>query len=146
MNHYGNDTQLKDIIAERKRDVAEVLALRQGKLTGRIRTGFRAVPSSPTDVIPGDVEGDIVPDGVTVYWLMSNGVDLEWIELGSGGGGGSGDSFKTIAVATQPNVVADSATDTLTLVGSGVTITTNATTDTITFTVPEANSYFPVGY
>jgi hypothetical protein len=43
--------------------------------------------------------------------------------------------FSTIAVAGQSNVVADSATDTLTLVGAGgVTITTNATTDTITIT------------
>jgi hypothetical protein len=43
--------------------------------------------------------------------------------------------FETIAVSGQSNVVADSATDTLTLVaGTGMTITTNATTDTITFT------------
>lgn len=42
-------------------------------------------------------------------------------------------SFKTIAVAGQSNVVADSATDTLTLVaGSNITITTNAATDEIT--------------
>jgi hypothetical protein len=42
-------------------------------------------------------------------------------------------TFGTIAVAGQSNVVADSTTDTLTLVaGSNVTITTNATTDTIT--------------
>lgn len=43
--------------------------------------------------------------------------------------------FSTIAVATQSNVVADSATDTLTLVaGAGMSITTDASTDTITFT------------
>ncbi|MCV6900908.1 hypothetical protein OE165_28140, partial [Escherichia coli] len=41
--------------------------------------------------------------------------------------------FSQIAVSGQSNVVADSATDTLTLVGSGnIVITTNATTDTIT--------------
>ena len=41
--------------------------------------------------------------------------------------------FKTIAVADQTSVVADSATDTLTLVaGTNVTITTDATTDAIT--------------
>ena len=50
-----------------------------------------------------------------------------------GGGGGSTDSFKTIAVSGQSDVVADSPTDTLTLVaGTNVTITTNASTDTIT--------------
>ena len=52
-------------------------------------------------------------------------------------GGGSGtvtEAFKTIAVSGQSNIVADSATDTLTLVaGSNMTITTNASGDTITF-------------
>jgi plastocyanin len=49
------------------------------------------------------------------------------------GGGAASDSFATIAVAGQSNVVADSATDTLTLVaGSNITITTDAGTDTIT--------------
>jgi hypothetical protein len=54
---------------------------------------------------------------------------------GSGGGGGSAsDSFKTIAVSGQSNVVAESATDTLTLVaGSNMTITTDASGDSITF-------------
>lgn len=42
-------------------------------------------------------------------------------------------SFANIAVAGQSNVVADSATDTLTLVaGPNITLTTNAGTDTIT--------------
>lgn len=51
----------------------------------------------------------------------------------SGGGGGASDSFSTIAVAGQSNVVADSSTDTLTLVaGSGISITTNAGSDTVT--------------
>jgi hypothetical protein len=41
--------------------------------------------------------------------------------------------FKTIAVSGQGDVVADSATDTLTLVaGDNITITTNVATDTIT--------------
>ena len=54
----------------------------------------------------------------------------------SGAAPSSSDSFKTIAVSGQSNVVADSATDTLTLVaGSGMSITTNAGTDTVTLTV-----------
>jgi plastocyanin len=53
--------------------------------------------------------------------------------LGTVSGGSSSDSFATIAVAGQSNVVADSATDTLTLIaGSNITITTDASTDTIT--------------
>ncbi len=54
---------------------------------------------------------------------------------GTSSGTNTGDQnvFSTIAVSGQSNVVADSATDTLTLVaGSNVTITTNATTDEIT--------------
>ena len=44
-------------------------------------------------------------------------------------------SFTNIAVAGQSDVVADTATDTLTLVaGTGITLSTNATTDTITIT------------
>lgn len=45
-------------------------------------------------------------------------------------------AFKTFAVSGQSDVVADSAADTLTLAaGTGMVITTNAATDTITFTV-----------
>ena len=52
----------------------------------------------------------------------------------TGGGGGSQNLFSTIAVSGQNNVVADSTTDTLTLVaGSNMTITTNDSSDTITF-------------
>jgi microcystin-dependent protein len=43
-------------------------------------------------------------------------------------------AFKTISVSGQSDVVADSRTDTLTLVGVNIAITTNASTDTITFT------------
>jgi hypothetical protein len=43
--------------------------------------------------------------------------------------------FKTIAVAGQSDIVADIGTDTLTLAnGTGITVTTNATTDTLTIT------------
>lgn len=48
-------------------------------------------------------------------------------------GGSASNSFATISVSGQSDVVADSSTDTLTLVaGSNVTITTNAGSDTIT--------------
>jgi hypothetical protein len=50
-------------------------------------------------------------------------------------GGSSSNAFATIAVAGQSNVEADSATDTLTLIaGTGITLTTNATSDTVTIT------------
>ena len=54
-------------------------------------------------------------------------------QLNASGGGGGGDTFKTIAVSGQSDVVADATTDTLTLVaGSNVTLTTDAAADSIT--------------
>ena len=55
--------------------------------------------------------------------------------VGSAGGGETNEySFKTISVAGQSDVVADTTTDTLTLAaGSNMTITTTAGSDTITF-------------
>lgn len=51
----------------------------------------------------------------------------------SGTNTGDQNLFSTIAVSGQSNVVADSTSDTLTLVaGTNITITTNATTDSIT--------------
>lgn len=56
-----------------------------------------------------------------------------WVQFNSGGGGGGSDTFRTIAVNGQSSVVADSSTDTLTLVaGTGIVITTDAATDSIT--------------
>ena len=53
-----------------------------------------------------------------------------WVEVG---GGSANDVFKTISVSGQADVVADGNSDTLTLVGgTGIQITTNATTDEIT--------------
>lgn len=53
-------------------------------------------------------------------------------------------SFTTIAVSGQSNVVADSATDTLTLVaGTNVTITTDATTDSITINSSGSGGGYP---
>lgn len=54
---------------------------------------------------------------------------------GTSSGSNTGDQnvFSTVAVSGQSNVVADSASDTLTLAaGANITITTNAATDTIT--------------
>lgn len=55
---------------------------------------------------------------------------------------GGGNSFGTIAVSGQSNVVADSTNDTLTLAaGSNVTITTNAGTDTVTIAASGGNAF-----
>lgn len=60
-------------------------------------------------------------------------------------GGSSSNSFETISVSGQDDVVADSSTDTLTLAGTtGITITTNKTTDTITIAGPDLSGYAPL--
>jgi len=67
---------------------------------------------------------------------------------GSSSGTNTGDQnlFSTIAVSGQSSVVADSTSDTLTLVaGSNVTITTDATTDTITIAASGGGGGAPVG-
>ena len=58
-------------------------------------------------------------------------------EAGTGGSGSgvASNSFSSIVVAGQSTVSADSAVDTLTLVaGTGITLTTNSVSDTITIT------------
>ena len=60
-------------------------------------------------------------------------VNGAWVNRGSYATTVGNYTFSTIAVAGQNNVVADSATDTLTLAaGNNVTLTTNDSTDTIT--------------
>ena len=54
--------------------------------------------------------------------------------------------FKTISVSGQDDVVADSATDTLTLAaGSNVTITTTAASDTVTIAATDTNTTYTAG-
>ena len=57
-------------------------------------------------------------------------------EADAGGGGGTTQqTFKTIAISGQSDVVADDSADTLTLVaGTGIALTTDAGTDTVTIT------------
>lgn len=73
-------------------------------------------------------------DGQVPTW---DATQSEWVPETPAGG--SVDAFKTIAVSGQSDVVADSSTDTLTLVaGSNVTITTDAATDSITIAATAA--------
>jgi hypothetical protein len=54
----------------------------------------------------------------------------------------SQNTFSTIAVSGQSNVVADSTTDTLTLIaGSNISLTTNATNDSVTINAPNVATY-----
>lgn len=76
-------------------------------------------------------------DTAQLYLYYQDGDSSQWVQpasiaTGSGGAGG-GNAFRTIAIDGQSDVVADSSTDTLTLVaGTNVTLTTDADNDTIT--------------
>lgn len=60
----------------------------------------------------------------------------------SGGGGGSQNLFDTISVAGQSDIEADTTTDSLTFVaGSNMSITTNAGTDSVTFSPTITGSF-----
>lgn len=85
-----------------------------------------------------NVEGKIIYDtGTNTLQYYSAGVDggsAGWVNLEGKGG----DSFKTIIVSGQDSVVADDNEDNLTFAGTAneVEITTNASTDTVTFGLP----------
>ena len=90
--------------------------------------------TSESDPIVAAINGIVKSDGSTIAAATAGTDYLAPTGDGSALTGVSTEAFKTIAVATQSDVVADSATDTLTLVaGSNMTITTNSSGDSITF-------------
>lgn len=86
-----------------------------------------------------NVVADALSDTLTLVAgsniTITTNAGTDTITISADGVGGAAGIFSTIAVAGQSSVVADSSTDTLTLVaGTGISITTNASTDTITIT------------
>jgi len=93
----------------------------------------------------GDTLTLIAGDNVSITTDPAN--DSVTINSTGGGGGGGGEAnqnaFSTISVTGQNNIIADTTTDTFTLVGgAGITIETNDNTDTITITSTAASGNF----
>ena len=93
--------------------------------------------SSVSGNTPGTSDLELGEVAINTYdgkmFIKKNDGSDSIVEIG-GTSGTVTEAFKTIAVSGQSSVVADSATDTLTLVaGSNMTLTTNASGDTITF-------------
>jgi hypothetical protein len=87
-------------------------------------------------------------DGTSGKIIQNSGITIADDATGTLSGTNTGDQnlFGTFAVAGQSNVVADSTSDTLTLVaGSNITITTNASTDSITINSTASGGGTPGG-
>lgn len=110
------------------------IALRRDGISSRWRPFSRAL--SNTGVTAGSYgSGTAIP--VVTFDAQGRATAASTASVTGLSGTNTGDQnlFSTIAVSGQSDVVADSATDTLTLAaGSNITLTTNASTDTVTIT------------
>ena len=112
-------------------------------LQGQINTLAGSVSTNATDISNlengvgnvtslNSLTGAVTLSAGSNVTLTQVGNDIEISSSGGGGGGGS-DSFNTIAVPGQSSIVADHGNDTLNInAGTGVVLTTNAGTDTLT--------------
>ena len=112
---------------------------------------FRGLGSgggSTTNLKLEDLSDVVITSPQNQDFLFYNSTSQEWQNVAVG-------TFKTIAVAGQSDVVADAYNDTLTLVaGTNVTITTDASTDSITInstdqfvgTVTSVDMSVPTGF
>lgn len=94
-----------------------------------------------------NVVGTVTTTGIDVTGAISATGNITGGNILGNGAGLSGiNSFSTIAVSGQSNVVADSIADTLTLAaGTGISITTSAGNDTITIASIATDSIFATG-
>lgn len=70
--------RLEQIAAQRPNDMRIISTLQRNKRQGRIRTGIRAVPTSHSDVLSGDLEGDFLNDSTNFYLLINDDGTLKW--------------------------------------------------------------------
>ncbi|MEX2055187.1 MAG: hypothetical protein WD972_03305, partial [Candidatus Andersenbacteria bacterium] len=107
-------------------------------------TGLTAVTIGADKVLESHLKAvDTAADEECLTFETTTG-DFEW--QACSGASGTQNLFETFAVSGQSNVVADSTTDTMTLVaGTNVSITTNASTDTITIASTDTNTTYSAG-
>ena len=125
------------------------LTLENIKIDGSATLNGSTITSWPTggstqnlfETIAVSGQSNIVADGTTDTLTFAAGSNMtistnastDTVTFSASTSGGTQNVFDKIAVSGQTTVAADSATDTLTLVaGTNVTITTDATTDSVT--------------
>ena len=100
---------------------------------GSVSEAFKTISVSGQSDVVADAAADTLTLVAGSNMTITTNASGDTITFASSGGGGSQNLFSTIAVSGQTDVVADSTTDTLTLVaGNNITITTNASNDSIT--------------
>ena len=104
---------------------------------GEATNSFTSIAVSGQDTVAADSINDTLTLAAGANITLTTNSTTDTITIAASGGGGGGgeasDSFSTIAVSGQTSVVADGPEDTLNLAaGSGISITTNEGTDTIT--------------
>ena len=82
MRIFPHNATLADFIAARRDDAREVATLQTQKADGRCRSGLRAVPTSKTDVIAGDMAGDYLQSSNILYMLVRDSTSsLVWHKI-----------------------------------------------------------------
>ena len=94
------------------------------------RADARIAAASIDDLSDVDTTTAAPSSGEVLKWNGTN-----WAPATDSAGGGAVNGFQTVAISGQSNVVADSTTDTLNFAaGTGIQLSTNAGTDTVTIT------------
>ena len=100
---------------------------------GSVSEAFKTISVSGQSDVVADAAADTLTLVAGSNMTITTNASGDEITFASSGGGGSQNLFSTISVSGQSDVVADATTDTLTLVaGSNITLTTDASSDSIT--------------
>ena len=114
-------------------------------MKNKIRSHWDTLSDLQSEVNPSTYHGMVAhvhSEGRLYFAHNGEWVAVANLDEAGGGGGGSGNAFTTISVSGQDSLLA-SNNDILNLAaGSGITLTTNASTDTITITSTSTGNAF----